>query len=303
MLIDTSYLYFRAFHGLPDSLRTPAGEPVNAVRGTLDFLAALIRDLRPADVVCCWDADWRPAWRVELVPSYKAHRVAEAPPDAPEGGGGEEVPDDLGRQVPWIRAALEALGLPVVGVPGHEADDVLATLAEHADAGAYVVTGDRDLLQLVDDDRGIQVVWVAGGVAKRQLVDAAWVEAKHGVRPDQYVALAALRGDPSDGLPGVRGIGEKTAATLLDRFGSLAGILRAAADPAEAGLTPSQRAKLVAGADYLTRAVPVIEVVRDLPLGEIVARPVDHAAFTALADHLGLGGSAKRILSALAEVR
>ena len=300
MLVDTSYLYFRAFHGVPGSIRTPDGHPVNAVRGVLDLLANLITDLAPGEVICCWDEDWRPQWRVDLLPSYKTHRVAS---DG-EGIAEEQVPDDLARQIPWIREALEALGFPVIGVPGLEADDVIASLAAHDDAGTLVVTGDRDLMQLVDDERRVQVVWIAGGVKKKEIFDAASVRAKHLVDPGQYVALAALRGDPSDGIAGVRGIGEKTAAQLLDRFGSLDAILTAAADPDATGLTKSQRERIKDAADHLRAAEKVITVVRDAKglsgrTGGSRTGSVDHEAFEALSRRLGLGKSADRILEAL----
>lgn len=305
MLVDTSYLYFRAFHGVPDSIRTPDGHPVNAVRGVLDFLANLIVDLAPDEVICCWDEDWRPQWRVNLLPSYKTHRVAS------DDGvvAAEQVPDDLARQVPWVREALEALGFPVIGVPGLEADDVIASLAARDDAATngaetLVVTGDRDLMQLVDDERRVRVVWVAGGVKKKEVFDAAAVRSKHLVDPSQYVALAALRGDPSDGIAGVRGIGEKTAAQLLDRFGSLDAILAAAADPDAAGLTKSQRERIGDAADHLRAAEKVITVVRDaeIPTGRtdgVRTGDINHEAFDALTRRLGLGGSADRILEAL----
>lgn len=137
LAFDTASLYFRAFHGLPDSLVGQDGRPVNAVRGLLDFLARFIGQYRPDAVACCWDDDWRPAWRVALVPSYKAHRVAY--------GTVEQVPEALAGQVPLIRAVLDALGLPIVGHPGYEADDVITTLAARASGPLGVVTGDRDL--------------------------------------------------------------------------------------------------------------------------------------------------------------
>ena len=200
LLFDSASLYFRAFFGLPASLKGRTGEPVNAVRGLLDFLARFITEYRPERVACCWDDAWRPAWRVALVPSYKAHRVAS--------GDVEEVPHDLNRQVPWIRATLEALGLPVVGAPDYEADDVIATLARRAEGPVEVITGDRDLFQLVEPTRPTRVLYVARGVARHERVDDAWLRAKYGITGADYVDFAVLRGDPSDGLPGVTGIGE-----------------------------------------------------------------------------------------------
>lgn len=293
MLVDTSYLFFRAFHGVPDTLRTPDGHPVNAVRGVLDFLTTLVSEHEPSDIVCCWDEDWRPAWRVDLLPAYKAHRVVSGTDDE------EEVPDALARQVPWIRAVLDALGIPVIGASGAEADDVIATLAAASPHGAEVVTGDRDLLQLVDDARAVSLIWVAHGVAKRQIVTEAWVQDRYGVTPQQYVEFAALRGDPSDGLPGVRGIGDKTAATLLNRFGTLTALIDAARDPNAEGLTRSQRSKVLDSVDYLQRAVRVITVKSDLTLTPAQLQPVDHAAVAALSERWGLGSSAERLVEVL----
>ena len=295
MLVDTSYLYFRAFHGFPDTLRTPDGRPNNAVRGILDFLTRLITDFQPDDVICAWDADWRPQWRVDLLDTYKTHRVAA---EVPGGTAEEEAPDDLGVQVPWIREALTALGLPVIGVAEHEADDVIGTLATTASNGAMVVTGDRDLIQLVDDARGVEVIWVGGGMSKIERIDEAWVQNKYGVPANRYLDLAALRGDPSDGLPGVKGIGEKTAASLLARHGDLDGIRAAAADPAS-DLKPAQRTRIAESEDYLSRVMPVIQVVRDLSIDEPRTTPVDVDAFAELTGRLGLGSSAERILAAL----
>src|SRR6188472_280339 len=201
MLLDAASLYFRAFYGVPTSVTTPDGRPINAVRGFLDMTARLLTTHRPNRLVACWDDDWRPAFRVEALPSYKAHRVAVE--------GGEEVPDELSPQVPILVAVLAAVGLDRVGAPGYEADDVIGTLATRARGPVDIVTGDRDLFQLVDDARGIRVLYPRKGVGDCDLVDGELIRTKYGVRPDQYADFAALRGDASDGLPGVKGIGEK----------------------------------------------------------------------------------------------
>ncbi|HRL48071.1 MAG TPA: 5'-3' exonuclease [Propioniciclava sp.] len=291
LLFDSASLFFRAFFGLPASLTGRTGEPVNAVRGLLDFLARFITEYRPERVACCWDEAWRPAWRVALVPSYKAHRVAS--------GDVEEVPHDLNRQVPWIRATLEALGLPVVGALDYEADDVIATLARRADGPVEVVTGDRDLFQLVEPTRPTRVLYVARGVSRHERVDDAWLRAKYGVTGADYVDFAVLRGDPSDGLPGVTGIGEKTAASLIGRFGDLAGI---AAHVGE--LSPGVRRALTASVDYLGPAAQVVTAATAVPLPDLdltlPRAPRDPDAFAHLSDELNLGGSAQRILAALA---
>ncbi|MYS19480.1 MULTISPECIES: 5'-3' exonuclease H3TH domain-containing protein, partial [unclassified Streptomyces] len=243
MLLDTASLYFRAFFGVPESVKAPDGTPVNAVRGLLDFIARLVADQAPTALVACMDADWRPQWRVELIPSYKSHRVADEPAGGSGGDGGEgaaeQVPDTLSPQVPVIEAVLDAIGLARIGVAGYEADDVIGTLAGAAAVPVAIVTGDRDLFQLVDDARGIRVLYPRKGVGDIDVIDEEAIVARYGVRAAQYADFAALRGDPSDGLPGVKGIGDKSAAELITRYGDLAGVRAAAADPFSR-LTPAR---------------------------------------------------------------
>ena len=311
LLLDTASLYFRAFYGVPESFRAPDGTPVNALRGLLDFISRLVTTYQPSHLVCCWDNDWRPQWRVDLLPSYKAHRVASpgqtqvAEMAASAGTAGEQAPDALAVQVPLIVATLEALGIAIVGLDGYEADDVIGTLAATAPMPADVVTGDRDLFQVVDDARGIRVLYIARGVGKHEIVDDAWVRARYGVPAAAYVDYATLRGDASDGLPGVAGIGEKTAASLLTSYGDLESVL-AEASRAGGGISGGVRAKLGAAIDYLAVAPTVVAVARDLDLGvdwdDLVrpAAPAHPRIFARLTEELGLGGSADRVKTALA---
>ena len=293
LLFDTASLYFRAFHGIPATLRAEDGRPVNAVRGLLDFLARFITDYSPTHVACCWDNSWRPAWRVALIPSYKAHRVAYS--DV------ELVPEELVAQVPLIREVLAALGLPVVGVDGFEADDIMGTLATHAGMPTDVVTGDRDLFQLVDDELGIRVLYCGKGVANHDRVDTACLRARYDIDGPGYVDFAVLRGDPSDGLPGVAGIGEKTAARLVADYGGMEGILTAATAKR---LSPTITARIAASIDYLAAAGEVVAVRRDVELGPLdltlPSAPADPEAFARLTTELKLGGAADRIVAALA---
>ncbi len=293
MLLDTASLYFRAFFGVPATLRAPDGTPVNAVRGLLDFIARFVEQYSPTELACCWDNSWRPAWRVALVPGYKAHRVAH--------GDVEEVPADLVRQVPLIVEVLKAAGLAVVGVDGYEADDVIGTLATRARGPVDVVTGDRDLFQLVDDPRQVRVLYCGRGVAQHDRVDDAWLAARYGVTGGGYVDFAVLRGDPSDGLPGVAGIGEKTAAALVASYGDLEGMVDAAG---QGKLGPSVTRRLTAAVDYLGPARTVVAVATDVPLPELdltlPSAPADPDRFAALTESLGLGGSATRLVQALA---
>ncbi len=300
LLLDTASLYFRAFFGVPDSIRAPDGTPVNAVRGLLDFMTRLISEYRPTELACCWDNDWRPEWRVELLPSYKTHRVAEVVEDAPDV---EVVPDPLETQVPIIEDVLAALGVAVVGVDGYEADDVIGTLATDAPMPVDVVTGDRDLFQLVDDDRQVRVLYTARGVGRHERIDDGFVRRKYGVHAAQYADFATLRGDPSDGLPGVTGVGEKTAASLLTKHGDLAGIIAAVDDPAS-GLGPTVRQRIRDAADYLAIAPRVVGVARDLDLDGVdltlpAPAPADPEAFDGLVERWGLGSSATRVVDAI----
>ncbi len=262
-------MWFRSYFGVPSSITAPDGRPVNALRGFLDATATVITRERPARLVVCRDDDWRPQWRVDLIPSYKAHRVA-----VPEPAGQpdiEEVPDDLTPQVDMIMEMLDAFGIPTAGAPGFEADDVLGTLAfkERRDP-VVVVSGDRDLLQLVSDDPvKVRVLYLGRGLAKATLFGPAEVAENYGVPVDRagpaYAELALMRGDPSDGLPGVPGVGEKTAATLLAQHGSLEQILVAAHDP-KSKMSKAYRTKLLAATDYIEAAGPVVQVATDAPV-------------------------------------
>lgn len=303
MLLDTASLYFRAFYGVPDTIRRADGTPVNAVRGLLDMIARLTTDFESTHLVACWDDDWRPQWRVDLIPSYKSHRVAQEVAGAPDV---EVVPDALEAQIPMIRRVLGLAGIAVVGAAEHEADDVVGTYASNARLPVDVVTGDRDLFQVVDDDRQVRVIYTARGMKNLEVVTDAVVVAKYRVLPEQYADYAILRGDTSDGLPGVGGIGEKTAASLLGEYGTLEMLLTAASEPGN-GVSASVRSKLALAADYLTVAPAVVNVVRDLELPTLEdagaqLRPVvgdSRAHLERLATEWNLGGSVRRLLDAL----
>ena len=308
MLLDTASLYFRAFFGVPDSFKAPDGTPVNAVRGLLDFITRLVTDYQPTHLACCWDNDWRPQWRVDLMPSYKAHRVV-APLRQPTEGGAhylEEVPDPLEAQIPVIEDVLDAFGITVVGADGYEADDVIGTLATGAGMPVDIVTGDRDLFQLVDDEAQVRVLYTARGVGRHERVTNDVVREKYGVDAGQYADFATLRGDASDGLPGVAGVGEKTAATLLGRFGDIGGILAAADDP-DSDLAPGPRRKIKDAADYLAVAPEVVAVAREIDLGEpdltLPLTPVDPDGVARLAEQWGLDSPAARLVEALTALR
>ena len=297
MLLDSASLYFRAFFGMKDSVKAPDGTPVNAVRGFLDFIARLTKDHEAAELVCCWDDDWRPDFRVAAIPSYKAHRVAENTVD------GEEVPDELSVQVPIIVEVLAALGIARIGVAGYEADDVIGTLALRSTMPVLVVTGDRDLFQLVDDERNVRVLYTAkGGVANGEIVTEAFIADKYNIPGRAYADFSALRGDPSDGLPGVPGVGEKTAAQLITLYGDLAGVRQAALakDPATRATIHD---KVIAASDYLDVAPTVVRVAADVPIPAtnfpVPTEPADRAALSELSEKWNLGTSVTRVMQAL----
>ncbi len=300
LLLDSASLYFRAFFGVPEQGRSPSGTPTNAVRGFTDMIATLVTAHQPTHLVACWDDDWRPQWRVDLIPSYKTHRLTEGSDTI------EESPDDLTPQVPVIRELLAAVGIARVGAPDCEADDIIGTLAyRHGGAMAVdVVTGDRDLLQLVDDARQVRVLYTGkGGVREPDIATQSLLQEKYGV-PDGrgYLEMSVLRGDTSDGLPGVKGIGDKTAAALIAEFGTLAA-LREAVDSGDPRIKGARRVNLEAAGAYLDVAPRVVAVAHDVPLP-----PQSYALPTEIADPgllddlvtaYGLQSPVRRLISAL----
>jgi 5'-3' exonuclease len=318
MLLDTPTLYFRAYFGLPESITAPDGMPVNAVRGTVDFISALVTAYRPDRLIACFDADWRPAFRVAAIPSYKAHRVLEVAAGTPAVAGAgagagvepersvsasvEVVPDTLGPQVPVLEAVLDAFGIARGWADQFEADDAIAAYAAAHDGPVDVVTGDRDMYQLVDDERGVRVLNIARGVSKLEIVDDSALTAKYGIAGRGYADFATLRGDPSDGLPGVAGIGEKSAASLVAEFGSLEGILAALDDP-RSPLKAAARKRLDAARDYLAVAPQVVRVRADAPTAPVDSRlpssPADPDGLEALAERFGLVSPVRRLRKTL----
>ncbi|KRE62827.1 5'-3' exonuclease [Nostocoides sp. Soil756] len=300
LLLDSASLYFRAFYGVPDQRKDESETPTNALRGFLDMIATLVTAHRPTHLVACWDDDWRPQWRVDLVPTYKTHRLTDGSATA------EESPDDLTPQVPLIREALAAVGITRLGVAHHEADDVIGTfVARNRGVRAVdVVTGDRDLLQLVDDAHGIRVLYTGkGGVRDPDVVTQAFLREKYGVDTGAaYLDMSVLRGDTSDGLPGVKGIGDKTAAALIAQYGSLAA-LRAAVDAGDPAIKGARRTNLEAATAYLDVAPTVVRVVPDAPLPDVdpvlPTEVADRLALDELAARHGIENPVGRLLTAL----
>jgi 5'-3' exonuclease len=293
MLVDAANLYFRAYYAIPESVTAPDGRPVNAIRGFLDMSAALIERRRPDRWVACLDLDWRPAFRVELVPTYKAHRVA--------ANGTEDVPAKLAAQVPPLLEVLAALGLAVAGAEGFEADDVMATLATREQEQVEIVSGDRDMIALASDR--VRVLYVGRGLAKMEVLGPAEVLAKYGIAPARYPDFAVLRGDPSDGLPGVAGVGEKTAAALVQRFGAIENIV-AAADSGDDGFPAGAAGRVRAARDYLAVAPAAVRGRTDAPVADVDdalrVEPADPAGLARLVEQLGIGSSVERVQRSVA---
>jgi 5'-3' exonuclease len=294
MLLDSASLWYRAYFGMPETLVSPTGMPVNAIRGYLDMTSRLLTKYQPNRLVACLEGDWRPSWRVELFPDYKLNRLDES--------GAEEEPDTLGPQIPILLDVLDALGIPMVGVDDYEADDLMATFSVKQNGPIRIVTGDRDLFQLVDDKRDVKVVYLAKGISNHDLVDLSWIEKKYEIPGDRYSLFAMIRGDSSDGLPGIRGIGEKGAAAIAKQFKNLSEVM-SAAESGDERLTPNLRKKLLESADYALIAPKLVGCAIDVAIPEMTidlpTKPASLEKIMALKDEFGLGASIDRMISAL----
>ena len=294
MLLDSASLWYRAYFGMPDTLVSPSGLQVNAIRGYLDMTSKLINLYKPNRIVACLEGDWRPSWRVELFPDYKMNRLDES--------GEEEEPDTLSPQIPILLDLLEALGFPMLGVDDYEADDLMATFAVNQPGPVRIVTGDRDLFQLVDDKRDVKVVYLAKGIANHDLVDLKWIEQKYEIPGDRYGLFAMIRGDASDGLPGIKGIGEKGAASIAKQFTNLHEVMKAAINDDER-LTANIRKKLLESAEYAKIAPKLVGCATDVSIPEMKIdlpnKPLDSKKIQDLKEEFGLGTSVDRIMNAL----
>ena len=294
MLLDSASLWYRAYFGMPDTLVSPSGLQVNAIRGYLDMTSKLINLYKPNRIVACLEGDWRPSWRVELFPDYKMNRLDES--------GEEEEPDTLSPQIPILLDLLEALGLPMLGVDDYEADDLMATFAVNQPGPIRIVTGDRDLFQLVDDKRDVKVVYLAKGIANHDLVDLKWIEQKYEIPGDRYGLFAMIRGDASDGLPGIKGIGEKGAASIAKQFTNLDDVMKAATNDDER-LTTNIRKKLLESAEYAKIAPKLVGCAIDVSIPEMTIdlpkKPLDTKKIQEIKEEFGLGTSVDRIMNAL----
>ena len=296
MLLDSASLWYRAYYGMPDTMVAPDGTPVNAIRGYLDMTARLLTMYQPNRLVACIEGDWRPSWRVALFPDYKANRVEEGSEDE------EEEPDTLTPQIPILLDLIDAFGIAVIGVDDYEADDVMASYAVQHEGPVRIVTGDRDLFQMVDDDRNVAVVYLAKGLSQHELVDKQWVANRYEIPGDRYALFAMFRGDPSDGLPGVKGIGVKGAAHIANHFHSVEDVI-SAAEENHSSLTPALTKRILAGRDYLAIAPTLVQCAKDISLPNVPLSlpkyPKDMKVIREMQEKYALGASVDRLVSAL----
>ena len=297
LLIDSASLWYRAYYGIPDTLVSPDGTPVNAIRGYLDMVARLIIQYKPNKIVAAIEGDWRPTWRTELFPGYKANRVDET--------GEEEEPDLLTPQIPILLDVLDAFEIPIVGADDFEADDVIATYSKREQGPIRIVTGDRDLFQLVDYKKDVKVVYLAKGISNHDLVDEKWIEKKYGIPGDRYALFSMIRGDASDGLPGIKGIGEKGAAIIANNFKHINDVLHAAKNNSDQ-LLEKHRTKILESMPYAEIMEKLVMCAIDVPVPEIPEKNYGELKIseelTKIKERYGLGTSVDRFLSALGDL-
>ena len=294
LLLDSASLWYRAYFGMPDTLLSPKGEPINAVKGFLDMSARLINIYSPNRFVACLEGDWRPSWRVDLFPEYKLNRIDDS--------GEEAEPDTLSPQIPVLLDVLDAFGFATLGVDDYEADDVIATLSKSERGPIRIASGDRDLFQLVDDKKDVKIVYLAKGLSNHDLVDIDWISKKYEIPGDRYALFAMIRGDASDGLPGLKGIGEKGAALIAKSFAQMQDVVQAAENEDE--LLPKTLAKKVlASKEYARIAPKLVNCALDVPIPsmniDLPKKPNSLTKIKDLQSEYGLGSSVDRLISAL----
>jgi len=294
LLLDSASLWYRAYFGMPDTLLSPKGEPINAVKGFLDMSARLINIYSPNRFVACLEGDWRPSWRVDLFPEYKLNRIDDS--------GEEAEPDTLSPQIPVLLDVLDAFGFATLGVDDYEADDVIATLSKSEPGPIRIASGDRDLFQLVDDEKDVKIAYLAKGLSNHDLVDIDWISKKYEIPGDRYALFAMIRGDASDGLPGLKGIGEKGAALIAKSFSQMQDVVKAAENEDE--LLPKTLAKKVlASKEYARIAPKLVNCALDVPIPSmninLPKKPNSLTKIKELQSEYGLGSSVDRLISAL----
>jgi 5'-3' exonuclease len=289
LLLDVSSLTYRAYFAMPDTVTGPDGHPVNAVHGYLDMVTRLIVSRRPDEVVHVYDHDWRPVARTDIYAGYKSTR----PPE----------PEAITRQFRLLRTVLDRTGLLQAETEGWEAEDAIGAFALEAGNAdrVEIVSGDRDLIQVVRDPV-VKLLFTLRGVSELAEYDEEAVVQKYGVPPSRYVDFAILRGDPSDALPGVRGVGEKTARALVNAYDSLDDLLADAAQaqprPGPLKGKPALRARIVEAAGYIDAMRRLVPVNATAPL-TVWSGERDDDALRLIAEEHALKGPAQRLLAAL----
>ena len=302
LLVDSASLWYRAFYGMPESISSTTGLPNNAIKGFFDGLARIITRYRPDEIGICLDDNWRPQWRVDLFPGYKLNRL-EADDSAEDAEGGEAEPDLLTPQIGPIIELCTLLGLHPISVQDQEADDVIATLANvSTDTSIRVMTGDRDLFQLIRLPSDVQIIYLAKGISQHDLVDGSYITTRYGVPADRYGLFAAIRGDASDGLPGIKGIGEKGAATIANSFDSMDAVIDAAITESDL-LSSTHRKRILADLDYARIAEKLVNCRTDLAIDGVELNRwkerSDLIEFRRRAKEWELGSTIERITAAL----
>ena len=292
LLLDVSSLMYRAHFAWGEGYRSPAGRPVGALHGYLDMTRRLLVDRRPDEIVHAYDHEWRPSARTDIYPAYKGNR----PPD----------PEGLPEQFVMLRQVLDLVGMPQAMTRGWEAEDAIGAICAAASAKdrIEIVSGDRDLIQLVRDP-GVKLLYTVRGVSDLLELDEAAVLERYGVPADRYAEFAILRGDPSDHLPGVPGIGEKTARALIQAYGSLEDLLDDAVSdeprPGPLKGKPALRTRLRNSVDYIAAMERLVPVNAEAPLDRWSGEREDDA-LRELADELGVRGPVTRLRAALDSV-
>jgi 5'-3' exonuclease len=253
MAIDLSSLLFRSFYGLPTSIKDADGFPINGVKGYLETLIRLKNTYSPEIIIHALDDNWRPDWRTDLLPQYKAHRVLD--------DNEEEVDEELERQIEILPQILKILGMQCIGKANFEADDVLASIANH-NSNTLIVSGDKDLFQTVNDKRSnfVHLLGKEGGTLYTEKI----IKQRFGIDAKSYLDYSVLKGDPSDGLPGVKGIGEKTALEIILKFGNINNLLKNINDTTKISL--KQQKNIADSVEYINKALKVVKLKNNLKI-------------------------------------
>jgi len=267
MAIDLSSLLFRSFYGLPTSIKDAEGFPINGVKGYLETLIRLKNTYSPEIIIHALDDNWRPEWRTDLLPQYKAHRVLD--------DNEEEVDEELERQIEILPQVLRILGMQCIGKTNFEADDVLASIAND-NSSTLIVSGDKDLFQTINDNKSnfVHLLGKEGGTLYTEKI----IKQRFGIDAKSYLDFSVLKGDPSDGLPGVKGIGEKTALEIILKFGTIDNLLKNINDTTKISL--KQKKNISDSIEYLNKALKVVKLKNNLKIKIDKPKNIDDLSVT-----------------------